>query len=97
MTGNSERWIIGLAIVAWFSYAGYVVWRAGRSGQYTKNQLVAQVVLAITIPFLGPALVHLVLLVNPPNPAHSDKRHDAHDDKIGIGDTGHYPHSSNEP
>ena len=97
MTGNNELWIFGLAIVAWFSYAGYVLWRADRSGQYTKNQLVAQMVLATTIPFLGPAIVHLVLLVNSPNPPHPNNRHDAQDDQIGMSDTGHYPHSINGP
>ena len=91
-----ESWILGALIFAWQAYAAYVVWAVQRSGQYTRRQMLAQLVLATTIPLLGAAAVHLMLLSNTATAPPSDDNHAAQKDRLAPDHTGNLPHSGDD-
>ena len=88
-----ESWILGAFIFAWQAYAAYVIWAADRSGQYTRSQMTLQLALAITIPLLGAAAVHLMLLSNTATAPPSEGNHAAQRDHLAADVTGNLPHS----
>ena len=92
-----ESWILGAIVIAWWAYAGYVIWKAEKVNLYTRNQLVFQVALATTIPLLGAVAVHLMLLSNTAVPPRPDSNHAKQNDQVGMSDTAHYPHSAGDP
>jgi Tfp pilus assembly protein PilN len=78
-----EFWILLTMAFVWQAYAFYVIWRAERSGSYTKTQLALQLCIATMIPLLGAFAIHLLLLTEGKTES-SDKNHALQEDQIGM-------------
>ena len=91
-----DSWILGAIIFVWLAYAAHVIWAADDANLYSRNQMLFQSALAITIPLFGAVAVHIMLLSNTAVPPRADSNHAAQSDQVGMSDTAHYPHSSGE-